>query len=300
MSPRKLANELFEADNFCDLLLGGPPCQGFSTHRLSDAGVEDPRDHLIYTYFDFVKAFEPSLFLMENVPGMLWSRHADFLEEFYRKAKASGYVVRDPVVIDARDHGLPQRRRRVFILGDKKGIDTEGLSWPPSPTHGSKAACKKDKRLKPWVSCAPVFRNLPNGDENAVFMNHTQAIVDVFRKTPLNGGSRMDSGRVLACHKDHDGHKDVYGRIDPRQPGPTMTTRASILRGGNSFIRPSITGSPSGKPRAFKRSPTISPLRAASWLREVQIGNAVPVALGEILVRSLIPIVRQARRSREC
>jgi site-specific DNA-cytosine methylase len=107
MSPRKLAGELFEADEFCDLLLGGPPCQGFSAHRLNDAGVEDPRNHLIHTYFDFVKAFEPSLFLMENVPGMLWSRHADFLEEFYRKAKSSGYDVRDPVVIDARDHGLP-------------------------------------------------------------------------------------------------------------------------------------------------------------------------------------------------
>jgi DNA (cytosine-5)-methyltransferase 1 len=299
MSPRKLAGELFEADKFCDLLLGGPPCQGFSTHRLSDAGVEDPRNHLIHTYFDFVKAFEPSLFLMENVPGMLWSRHADFLEEFYRKAKSSGYLVRDPVVIDARDHGLPQRRRRVFILGVKKGIDTEGLSWPPSPTHGSKAARKKDKHLKPWVSCASVFRNLPKDDENAVYMNHTQAIIDVFRKTPLNGGSRMDSGRVLACHRDHDGHKDVYGRIDPRQPGPTMTT-ACINPSRGRFVHPTqhhgITVRQAARMQTF---PDDFAFKGGLMAAGVQIGNAVPVQLGEVLIRALQPLVRRARRQRD-
>ncbi|WP_314947866.1 DNA cytosine methyltransferase [Bradyrhizobium cosmicum] len=60
MSPRALARRHFDQDNICDLLLGGPPCQGFSIHRINDAGVEDPRNHLIHTYFDFVRAFRPS------------------------------------------------------------------------------------------------------------------------------------------------------------------------------------------------------------------------------------------------
>jgi DNA (cytosine-5)-methyltransferase 1 len=289
MSPRKLTSELFEPEEFCDLLLGGPPCQGFSAHRLSDAGVEDPRNHLIHTYFDFVKAFEPSLFLMENVPGMLWSRHAGFLEEFYRKAKSSGYDVFDPVVIDARDHGLPQRRRRVFILGVKKGVDSDGLSWPPASTHGSKVARGKNKRLKPWVSCAFVFRNLPEGDENAVSMNPSQEMIEVFKKTPPNGGSRKDSGRVLACHQDHDGHNDVYGRIDPRQPGPTMTT-ACINPSRGRFVHPTqhhgITVRQAARIQTF---PDDFVFKGGLIAAGVQIGNAVPVQLGEILVRSLIP-----------
>lgn len=298
MSPHDLAGELFGRSDFCDLLLGGPPCQGFSSHRLNDAGVTDPRNHLIHTYFDFVKAFEPSMFLMENVPGMLWERHADFLAEFYRKAKSSGYDVCEPVTVDARDHGVPQRRKRVFILGIKKGIDTEELTWPPAPTHGSPGARSKNKGLKPWVSCASVFRHLPDEDENAVFMKSSQELVDIFRLTPLNGGSRKDSGRILDCHKEHDGHKDVYGRIDARQPAPTMTT-ACINPSKGRFVHPrqhhGITVRQAARIQTF---PDDFVFEGGLMASGVQIGNAVPVLLGETLVRALLPILKKARKAR--
>lgn len=50
-----------------DLILGGPPCQGFSTHRINDAGVNDPRNTLLLRYFEFVNEFSPKAFLVENV-----------------------------------------------------------------------------------------------------------------------------------------------------------------------------------------------------------------------------------------
>jgi DNA (cytosine-5)-methyltransferase 1 len=65
-------------DGDCDLLLGGPPCQGFSTHRINGAGVDDPRNALIHEYFTFVRSLKPKAFLMENVPGMLWPRHKSY------------------------------------------------------------------------------------------------------------------------------------------------------------------------------------------------------------------------------
>jgi DNA (cytosine-5)-methyltransferase 1 len=71
----------------------------------------------------------------------------------------------------------------------------------------------KKAALKRWVSCASIFRNLPRDDDNGMYMNHSQELIEAFRNTPRNGGSRNDSGRVLACHKKHDGHNDVYGRM---------------------------------------------------------------------------------------
>lgn len=298
MSPRRLAREHFDGDEICDLLLGGPPCQGFSIHRLNDAGVEDPRNHLIHTYFDFVRAFKPSVFLMENVPGMLWGRHSEFLLDFYARAKEAHYDVCQPVVIDARDHGLPQRRKRVFILGIREGLDRESLSWPPAPTHGSESKRAKEKSLKRWVSCASVFRNPPQNDENAVHMRHSKDLVEAFRNTPPNGGSRFDSGRLLACHDGHDGHKDVYGRIDPRQPGPTMTT-ACINPSKGRFVHPTqhhgITVRQAARMQTF---PDDFIFKGGLMAAGVQIGNAVPVQLGEALIRSLVPFLRRARRSR--
>ncbi|MBR0786333.1 DNA cytosine methyltransferase [Bradyrhizobium iriomotense] len=298
MSPRELARRHFDRGSICDLLLGGPPCQGFSIHRINDAGVEDPRNNLIHTYFDFVRAFEPSIFLMENVPGMLWSRHSEFLADFYARARAAHYDVRQPVVIDARDHGLPQRRKRVFILGVRKELESDSLSWPPAPTHGNDAKLLKNKNLKRWISCASVFRNLPLDDENAICMQHSKELVEAFRNTPANGGSRSDSGRVLDCHKGHDGHRDVYGRIDPRQPGPTMTT-ACINPSKGRFVHPTqhhgITVRQAARIQTF---PDDFLFKGGLMAAGVQIGNAVPVQLGEILIKSLRPFLRKARRQR--
>ena len=53
----------------CDILLGAPPCQGFSTHRLNDSGVIDPRNALLLRYFEYVRIIRPTFFLVENVPG---------------------------------------------------------------------------------------------------------------------------------------------------------------------------------------------------------------------------------------
>jgi DNA (cytosine-5)-methyltransferase 1 len=235
---------------------------------------------------------------MENVPGMLWDRHGEFLETFYQKGKSSGYVLQEPVVIDARDYGVPQRRRRVFILGAKKGIDTTRLIWPPKPTHGDEKARQANKLLKPWVPCAGVFKLMPAGDENKISMKHTTALINVFKRTPANGGSRSDSGRVLACHKNHDGHADVYGRIDPKQPGPTMTT-ACINPSRGRFVHPTqhhgITVRQAARMQTF---PDDFVFKGGLLAAGEQIGNAVPVLLGERLIRGLAATAKEARRGR--
>lgn len=281
LDPDEIAAEHFVGSN-CDIVLGGPPCQGFSTHRIKDAGVNDPRNSLLLSYFDFVKALSPSAFLVENVPGLLWPRHQQFLEAFLREANAAGYCVFSPEILDARDFGVPQRRKRVFILGVRDDLTRDGLAWPPAPTHSD---C--DTGLKPWVNCSQVFRPAPADDPNDRSMNHGPELIEVFRNTPPNGGSRKDSGRTLPCHREHDGHKDVYGRIDPSQPGPTMTT-ACINPSKGRFVHPTehhgITVRQAARMQAFPDEFVFfGGLMAAGR----QIGNAVPIDLGGALLQPI-------------
>lgn len=274
----------------CDLVLGGPPCQGFSTHRILDSGVRDPRNKLIYSYFDFVRILRPTVFLMENVPGILWDRHKPYLQRFYREGKAAGYLLQNPIVLDARDYGVPQRRKRVFVLGIRNDIDLNNLEWPPSPSHTGHSS---DASVLPkWLACRSVFKNYPKNDPNSQRMKNSPEIVETFKNTPKNGGSRADSGRILPCHVDHDGHKDVYGRIDPKFPAPTMTT-ACINPSKGRFVHPTrnsgITVREAARIQTFPDDFIFSGgLMSAGQ----QVGNAVPIEMGVALMKSIKKFVR--------
>ena len=266
----------------CDIVLGGPPCQGFSSLRGKKSGVNDERNALIFTYFDYVKRLRPKLFLMENVPGMLTAKHRDYVAKFYETAEEAGYKLAEPVVVDARDFGVPQRRKRVFVLGVRSDLNAENLQWPPEPTHSS-----EDSEKLPWVNCSHVFDPAPPNDPNNIHMNHSDALVTAFRNTPINGGSRRDSGRVLPCHQNRRGFSDVYGRINPNEPGPTMTT-ACINPSKGRFVHPTqhhgITVRQAARMQTFPDSWVFSGGLIASGR---QIGNAVPVSLGTALLKHL-------------
>ena len=287
LSPQELKDKHFPEGKRCDVLLGGPPCQGFSTHRINDAGVDDPRNKLILRYFEFVRILRPRVFLMENVPGILWDRHKDYLQTFYTQAKAAGYSVYQPVVLDARDYGVPQRRKRVFILGVETTEPLQGLSWPPAPSHGSPTAVAGNSKLKPWRTCENAFHPAAVGDGNDVHMNHSADLLFWFSMTPKNGGSRKELGRTLPCHEKHDGHKDVYGRIDTRLPAPTMTT-ACINPSKGRFVHPfdnhGITARQAARIQTF---PDSFIFEGGLMAAGKQIGNAVPVRLGSALLKHI-------------
>lgn len=295
LDPRSLTADHFSDGKECDIVLGGPPCQGFSVHRINGAGVNDPRNKLIHRYFDFVNELSPKIFLMENVPGILWERHEQFLEEFYEMGSSAGYEIYEPVVLDARNYGIPQRRKRVFILGIRGDIEID-LTWPPPPTHGSPKAVADDAALQPWVTAATVFnRPIDPEDPNNAHMQHSAEIIEVFKSTPLNGGSRADSKRVLKCHDGHDGHKDVYGRINPNEPGPTMTT-ACINPSKGRFVHPTKHHGITIRHAArFQTFPESFVFEGGLMAAGEQIGNAVPVQLGKILLntirRALNPVI---------
>lgn len=279
----------------CDLIIGGPPCQGFSTHRFKDAGVGDPRNELLARYFEYVGEIRPRVFLVENVPGLTWARHREFLQGFLDLADEADYAVNSPIVLNAADYGVPQSRKRVFILGIDRRRPME-FSWPPAPTHCAPTTpdAVRAGRL-PWRDCRHAFAPVGEGDALDIHMKSGPALTAVFESTPLNGGSRSQSNRVLPCHTEHSGHKDVYGRINPAKPAPTMTT-ACINPSKGRFVHPTedhgITARQAARIQTFPETYTfVGGLTAAGQ----QIGNAVPVDLATTLLRPIAAAIRAAK-----
>jgi len=130
-------------------------------------------------------------------------------------------------------------------------------------------------------------------------MQHGEKLLETFKATPPNGGSRKDSGRVLDCHRDHDGHKDVYGRIDPTRPAPTMTT-ACVNPSKGRFVHPTLHhGITLRQAARLQTFPDWFVFEGGLMAGGVQVGNAVPVDMAAALLSPLRDAVL-AIKSSEC
>jgi len=113
-----------------DLVVGGPPCQGFSL--IGKRAIEDPRNQLVFDFHRLVVGLRARYFILENVPGMKVGEHAGLLGELIRRFHDSGYRTRPVELVNALDYGVPQNRTRLFLVGAKEG---QVLPGPPVPTH---------------------------------------------------------------------------------------------------------------------------------------------------------------------
>ena len=103
-----------------DLLAGGPPCQGFSA--IGGRRVDDPRNDLVFDFARLVAEGRPRYFLFENVAGFMQKPYAAIREELISHFISAGYSIVEPIeTLDAADFGVPQRRKRVFLLGYADG-----------------------------------------------------------------------------------------------------------------------------------------------------------------------------------
>ncbi|MDY3570545.1 DNA cytosine methyltransferase [Enterobacter hormaechei] len=160
VNPKKLREDLELSRGELTIILGGPPCQGFSSHRIKNSGVNDPRNKLLLRYFDFVCEFLPKAFLVENVSGLLWERHTDYLNQFKELTSQNGYTLIHCDIVNARDYGVPQNRKRVFILGVRNDVlrSEKDFPFPPPQTYvNPNDVHKHSNKKKMWRTASSVF-----------------------------------------------------------------------------------------------------------------------------------------------
>lgn len=260
------------------LLAGCPPCQGFSSIRRLNkpAPVEDQRNTLINEFVRFVVELKPYTFMMENVPGL--ALHESF-EKALKKLEDAGYFKPDWKIVNVRDYGVPQNRKRLVLVGSRLAPIQVA---PP---------VKKRTTVRQAIGSLP----LPEESDDLlhkVFPTHTEEIMQFIEAIPHDGGSRKDLGasRQLKCHqKENVGFNDVYGRLRWDDYSTTITGGCLNPSKGR-FLHPEQNRCISAREASMIQSfPStyIFPADAPRTKIALMIGNALPPEFCKIQAKNI-------------
>lgn len=257
------------------LLAGGPPCQPFSVAG-KRRGLEDDRGDLIFKFVELLAISEADAFLFENVPNLATVDGGDVLGTLKRSINDVGYTATSAVLY-AADYGVPQMRKRLFIVGSR----SMEIPMPPTPTHEAK---KPEMRLKPYITVSEVLDDLPNVDDPAAetIPNHeptfhSDRMLAAFAQ--LEQGKRDPKSRHDRLHADRLGYtvRAGTGNFSPLRPVHHKHDRVLSVRECarlQSF------------PDTF-----IWPDTMARLQQYRQVGNAVPPLLAQVVVQHIADVL---------
>jgi len=222
INSRILQCAIQEVDSFpqCDLLVGGPPCQGFS--NLGERLPNDPRRQLWRHFLRALTDSQPAIFIMENVPPILKSGE---FREICKKAQELNYRV-EGRVLNSADYGVPQQRKRAFIIGSRIGDPIF-----PQPTHRNpqQHPTFENHALPFWKTVRDAIGNLPAVPDEKnwhIGRNPTAKSLKRYKCVP-EGGNRFNLPEDLKpeCWKRKTkGGTDLFGRLWWDRPSVTIRT----------------------------------------------------------------------------
>lgn len=288
-----------------DVLVGCPPCQGFTRMR-NTAGASDPRNDLVMIYGRFVVAFMPRFVVFENVPGLYRTAHGrKYYDALRGQLVQAGYNVRYWMV-DAADYGVAQHRKRIVIIAGRDGEEPPDLAQ--ARTHAPEDSPEvKSGRLEKWKTVKEAISRFPplkagEAYEGPEFPNHRarrlgERVARFIAAVPKDGGSRTDVDKSLwlPCHINHKGHKDVYGRLSWEGQANVITSGCTNVSKGR-FVHPEqdrgLTPREAASLQGFPDN-----YRFVGGMDSVsrQIGNAVPPPLAEVIADILDKRLRNER-----
>ena len=278
-----------------DLIVGCPPCQGFSSLRKTrhPDGV-DPRKSLVNVFCKKIADVQPRAVIFENVRGIT-SKHGlqYYLKRFLTKLEKMGYST-NWKLINAADYGVAQFRKRVFALAVK---------GPDKPTFLDETHSNPNNQTTSdvWKTVRDMIENLPPlnpGEECDSVLNHrarahSERVMKIIRHIPKDGGGRksLPKNLWLECHKkleenDAKGAESIYGRMTWDKPAPTITCRCTTPSSGR-FLHPeqdrAITPREAARIQTFPDTFEFPHEFGAS---ERLIGNAVPAKLLKVQLKN--------------
>lgn len=277
-----------------DIIIGGPPCQGFS-QKGQRKTINDPRNFLFKYYYDVVSTVLPRYFVMENVPNLLTSENGYFKQEIFDLFKSIGYGV-DATVLNASDYGVPQNRRRAFIIGKLNG---EPIGFPTA----------KETKVTIWDAISDLnFLNSGEGEEiqdyitdpesdyqrilrgtstklyNHVATNHSQVALKRLAMIPPKGGKES----LPPEHLTKSIYSGTWTRMDADDISVTITTRFDTPASGkftHPYLNRAITVREAARIQSF---PDDFRFYGTKTSQMKQVGNAVPPLLAKAVAEHIV------------
>lgn len=191
---KKIDNEL--GKNKIDLIVGGPPCQAYSVAgRARKDMSNDPRNTLYKYYVEFLKKYQPKMFVFENVPGILSAKNGKHLDNIFKAVREAGYDLAIPPKkhLNAKDFGILQDRKRVIIIGWKKEL---GLSYPEFETKENNFQVLKDL----FSDLTPLQNG--KGTQNAV--NYAKPTTEYLEQAKIRNGLDFVTQHIARPNNDND------------------------------------------------------------------------------------------------
>lgn len=333
LSPESLADRI--GVKHVDVILGGPPCQGFSSVRQVDGSnsgermVHDPRRDLYQDYFRYISFFQPTFFVMENVIGLKTMNKGQWWTNIRREARQLGYRI-CPTEFMASNYGVPQNRRRLLIVGTR---ENHSLLFNRScliATH-----IENKRTLAEAIGDLPDLKAGEGVSPTTYDMNRRLMHVEKYGKDYLYDvlevdNTKMLTGHIARPHSDRDLRdfarlnegenssvamrrgvkfefpynkdifKDRYTRLDRNKPCKTIL--AHLAKDGLMFIHPtqlrSLTVREAARIQTFPDWFEFPDARTHAFRL---IGNAVPpivgAAVGNVLFSLICPKKKRVHRT---
>lgn len=286
-----------------DIVLGGPPCQAYST--VGKRLIDDPRGKLFQEYYRLLSELRPKVFIFENVKGILSMCGGDLIKTIISLFKSLGYDV-NVKLLNAADYGTPQIRERVILVGTLLG----GKFKYPNPTHYNPELYKIDG-LKPYVTLGEAIGDLPtieNGGSKTSYevtpQNNYQKLMRINSPSALldhnvskngkhlirlmealpDGGTPADIPEEL---RPCSGFKNTYCRLWWNKPSTTITRNFGCVS-SSRCIHPNQPRTLSTREGArLQGFPDDYQFYGTRSERNLQIGNAVPTFLSRAIGDSI-------------
>lgn len=286
-----------------DVIIGGPPCQGFS-QKGQRKTINDERNFLFKYYVKVVNLVRPTYFVMENVPNLLTAEKGYFRKELEDLFRSMGYELKMGV-LNASDYGVPQNRRRAIIIG-KNGKEAPDLPEPRNQfvtiwdaisdlafLNSGEGKEKQSYRLSPQSPYEREMRGKCSILYNHVATKHSTITLKRLSMIPPNAGKEVLPKDQLT--------KSIYSgtwtRMKKNEISVTITTRFDTPSSGkftHPYLNRAITVREAARIQSFPDEFIFVGTKSSQMK---QVGNAVPPLLANAIAQVIIKDIKESEKN---